>query len=108
MEELLNLKKELLNYTRDKNIPCLVRELHVYELFKLQVKILRRSCGCKKRDEHISEQKITNTTNTDNTKNFAAKVSLLQEQIRNPKKGFVIFYKFSQLDEDFLLELLEA
>ena len=105
---MLNLKNELLNYIRDKNIPCLVRELHVYELFKLQVKILRRSCGCKKHDEHISEQTITNTTKTDNTKIFVAKVSLLQEQIRNPKRGFVIFYKFSQLDKDFFFELLAA
>ena len=44
----------------------------------------------KKLHEYISEQEITYTIKTGNTrKNFAAEISLLQEQKRKSKKGFV-------------------
>ena len=46
----------------------LVRELHVYELFEVMLKILRRSCGNKKFHENFSEQKITDTIKTVKTR----------------------------------------
>ena len=60
------------------------------------VQINRRSCGNKKLQEYISDQEIKVTIKIGNTgKNFAAEKSLLQEQTRKLKKGFVFRIKIS-------------
>ena len=46
----------------------LVRELHVYELFEVMLKTLRRSCRIKKLQENFTEQKITDTIKTVKTR----------------------------------------
>ena len=51
----------------DKHKLCLVRELHVYEIFKLMIKVIRQSCGYKKLHEKISEQEIKDTNKTGKT-----------------------------------------
>ena len=48
-------KRKTLKHVRDKHELCLVRELHVYELFKLMIKIISRCCGNKKPDDYINE-----------------------------------------------------
>ena len=61
-----NKKWESLKHIWDKHKLCLVREIIVYELFKLMVEIIRRLCGIKKLHEYISEQEITDTIKTGN------------------------------------------
>ena len=76
------------------------------------VKITRCSCRNKKLHEFISEQEITDTIITGNTrKNFAAEINLLPEPKESQKNGARIMCNFFccwllQLDKIILLEAL--
>ena len=57
-------KWETLKQIRDKDKLFLAPDLHVYDLFKLIFKIIRRSCG----NKNLSEQEKTDTINRGNTR----------------------------------------
>ena len=84
MAQLLRRAKSL-KHICDKRKFCLVLELHVNELFKLKMKIMKRSCGNKNHHEYISEQEITDTINTGNTKKLCRQNKLPTKATKNEK-----------------------